>query len=611
MKHSENFFRLILLILLVFGAVLACKSNTHAPKKDSRPNVVLISIDTCRTDYLEPYGGAKIKTPAMASLAKEGIVFDDAVTSVPMTVPSHATLMTGLHPIQHGVRDNYNRILPEEAITLAELFHQAGYATAGIAGAIMLSRQNGFSQGFDFFDDHFQKSDFLNQKATVERRAEKVVQSGQSWLNTHLSSSESPFFLFLHFYDPHMLYDPPVPFKTLYAKDLYGGEIAYVDSCIDQFIGSLKKSGLYEDALIVAVGDHGEGLGDHKEITHGLFLYEEAVHVPLIVKPPKGSFKTGIRIPQLVSLADVMPTLADLCGLKKQETYGISLVPWLKDPGTVEDRWIVLESMYPLTYNWSPLYAVRGKDKKYIHAPKAEYFDLTADRKEQNNLIVSAADQVKDLKNILESNLVEINSKKPFQAGEKQTGNQMDVLSSLGYIGGGNTDVNGAALDTGKQLADPKDKVDVYTAIDKGLAYLVNNDFMNAMQIFSKAEKMDPSNPSAILNIGLVYGKMNNFEKAIQYTKKALEFSPEALMIQLQLSRYYILNKQCDEAKKILETVIKNHPQLAEAYYQLGEAAFRENQKKEALEYMQKAKELIPEMPGMDERIQDVMNAPE
>ena len=174
MKHYVNIFRLILLFVLVFHGIIACKKTTHTGPKGNHSNVLLISVDTCRVDYLELYGSTKIKTPALSALAKDGIVFDDAVTSVPMTAPSHATLLTGLHPIQHGVRDNFNHILPEEAITLPEMFHNAGYSTAGISGAIMLSRQNGFSQGFDYFDDHFTKNEFLNQKATVERRRKKL-----------------------------------------------------------------------------------------------------------------------------------------------------------------------------------------------------------------------------------------------------------------------------------------------------------------------------------------------------------------------------------------------------------------------------------------------------
>jgi arylsulfatase A-like enzyme len=594
---------------ILFVGLAGCQKPETSFVPEAPAPVLLISIDTCRADYLSMYGSSKIQTPALDALAQEGIVFEDAVTLTPLTLPAHATLLTGLHPIQHGARDNFNGYLPDEAITLAELYQDAGYTTAGVVGALLIARQNGFAQGFDFFDDQFDPDEFLEQKATVERTAEKVVASASQWLlSTPVNQPENPFFLFMHFYDPHMVYSPPAPFWEQYASDLYGGEIAYVDHCLGEFIVQLKAMELYDAMWIVVVGDHGEGLGDHKEQTHGLFLYDECVRVPFVVKPPKAlGLPIPSRVSHPVSLADLVPTLSEISGLAPLPGYGESVLPWIIGVETQpQARWFAMETLYPLTYNWSPLFALRGQGWKYIHAPKPELYHVADDPGEKENRVASDSETAADYKSRLESALVEIGMNRPFQPQSNPQGDKAELLASLGYVGGGAIDSSQASLDQNPELRDPKDMVDVCMQIDQALGYVVQNEYMKAIDLFVKAMRQDPANPSPVFNLGMVYGRMGNLEMAIRFTRKGLQLAPKSVMVEMQLSRLYILNEQYDLATEILQSLVQRLPHLADAFFQLGEIEYRQNRPEAALVNFKKAQQWMPGLPGLEERIEEL-----
>lgn len=566
-------------------------------------NVLLISVDTCRADYVQPYGEGKAKTPVMAALARDGVWFADAVTPVPLTVPAHATLLTGLHPIQHGVRDNFNYLLNDTALTLPELFLESGYATAGTIGSIVLSRRSGFGQGFEWFDDRFAPADYESYQPVVERNAARVVESATGWLETWEAAGRAkPFFLFTHFFDPHMQYNPPPPFDQEYRLAPYAGEISYVDYCLGKLIDYLKAKDLYDHLLIVLVGDHGEGLGDHKEHTHGLFLYEEAVRIPFIVKLPRQEgVKTGIRSGQSASLEDVFPTLAGLCGLGPAETNGLCLAPWLLGNAEPRPRQVALETMYPLTYNWSPLYALRDSTWKYVHAPLPEMYYLPGDPRERANLVDSATAPLRKMQDALENRLIALAQSKANVASNLITTGRMEVLHALGYAAGG---VVTGTLGPNIPLPDPKTKINIYLRNDQGLAAMAKGFTPEAIEIFQEAIFEDPNNPTSYLNLGMAYSRQERWDEAIQYTQKALELAPQAHLIHLQLARLFLSAGELAKARQLLEAIIQDNPESAEAHYQLGNVALQEKRYDEAARNFEDARRWMPDFPGIEEDIQ-------
>ena len=272
-------------------------------------------------------GYSRRTTPVIDSVARRGILFENALTPAPLTLPAHSSLLTGWYPARHGVRDNANYTLANEAVTLAEVFQGNGYATAGFVATMLLSRQRGIAQGFDTFDDKFPAIAFRAGTPTVERRAEEIEKSVVQWLETN---KRFPFFLFVHFYDPHVPYAPPLPWSQEYRSRPYDGEIAYVDYQLGQIVVWMQDHGLLKNTLIVVMSDHGESLWEHNEMAHGMFLYNCTLHVPLIIRLPdsvRSSDLEGARVQGAVSLVDVMPSILDLEGLPCPDVDGTSFVP--------------------------------------------------------------------------------------------------------------------------------------------------------------------------------------------------------------------------------------------------------------------------------------------
>lgn len=300
-------FALLLLLVIGITAVSCWRRTSAVGKKIER--IVLISIDTCRADYLSCYGYPRKTTPNIDDLAKEGILFENVISPVPLTLPGHASMLTGTIPPYHGVHNNTDYKLASSNVTLAERLKEAGYTTSAFISAFVLDSQFGLNQGFDTYNDDFEDR---HMAANIsERKAAEVSRLGAGWLE---NNRDRDFFLFLHYYDPHNPYEPPQPFSTDYAGNLYAGEIAYTDHCIGQIIAKLKELALYESTLIIVTGDHGEMLGEHGEKDHGFFIYQSAIKVPLIFKLPRPGRTKTVSSP--VGLIDILPTVCRLLGIE-------------------------------------------------------------------------------------------------------------------------------------------------------------------------------------------------------------------------------------------------------------------------------------------------------
>ena len=305
----------------------------------------------------------------MDALAKDGLRFTQAFTPSPITNTSHASILTGLLPGSHGVTD-FAVPLSTAHPTVAELLKARGYHTAAFIGAVILDSKTlapGFDRGFDFYDNFPEHSSTKSRWGRVERRGMDVVQHAEKWLTTHPAG---PHFLWVHLYDPHDPYEPPMPYSQIYKDRLYDGEIAYADSALAHFIAYLKSSGKYRNSIIVVVGDHGEGLGEHHEDTHGIFLYDSTTHVPLIVKLPS-ELSAGTTVTAQVRTVDITPTMVELAGAPAAEKRdGESLQPYFAGKDEA-GRPAFGETDYPLRFGWAPLRSVRSDGFKFIEAPRA------------------------------------------------------------------------------------------------------------------------------------------------------------------------------------------------------------------------------------------------
>ena len=442
------------LIALVVAVVAATWGTWHFSRRQSHiegiQNVVLVSIDTCRADHLSCYGYSRETTPNIDALARDGVLFKSVFTPVPITLPAHSSMLTGTYPPIHGVRLNVGYRVGDTNVTLAESMQAAGYQTAAFIGGFPLDSSFGLNQGFQTYDDDFSGGGESGPKN--ERKAEEVNRLAMTWLEKH---NDKPFFLFLHYYDPHASYVPPPPFASTYADDPYAGEIAYVDMCIGQVLDKLRSLGLYDNTLIIVTGDHGEGLGEHGERYHGFLIYQSTLHVPLIVRVPRGSAR-GDQVNEDVSLVDIVPTVLGLIGLSTpREVQGVDLRGYLEGIFVPERQQpIYSESEWPNLYGCSPLYSIVDGAWKYIQFPKPELYDLSRDGGEKVNVVGKEPQIAHRLQGRLEE------SQKAMDSAPDRRGNvpldkeAIRRLESLGYVGGGVVRGNPSS---DLRLEDPKD----------------------------------------------------------------------------------------------------------------------------------------------------------
>ena len=341
-------------------------------------SVVIVTLDTTRADRLSPYGFMNVSLPALERLAREGVVFDQAMSVGPLTLPAHTSLLTGLLPPHHGVRDNADSPLAGSHTTLAEVLRRCGFRTGAFVGSAVLDPDRGLDQGFEKYGDVGRARDSAERRR--QRPANEVVDDALRWIAT---VEDSPFFLWVHLYDAHRPYAPPEPYASTYGHNPYVGEIAFADAQLGRLMETLERRRLLDRAVVVVAGDHGEALGERGEQDHGIFLYDNVLRVPLMVRAPS---LAPSRIGEVVRLTDVMPTILDLLELPSPATNGISLVPLMHGRVADLDLEAYSESIYPERLGWSPLRALRVGRFKLIDAPRPELFDLARDPFEERNI---------------------------------------------------------------------------------------------------------------------------------------------------------------------------------------------------------------------------------
>jgi len=514
------------------------------PKKpgDGPENVLLITLDTTRADRLSCYGYGKNRTPAIDALAGRGVLFEHAQSAAPLTLPSHCTIMTGLYPPTHGVRNNGSYVLAPANVTLAEIFRERGLRTAAFVASFTVDSRFGLNQGFDVYDDQLAAPEKIKLYES-ERPAPEVYASFRAWLEAH---ADGRFFAWVHFYDPHYPYEPPEPYRSATA-DAYDGEVACMDHYVGEIAGLLDKLGLADKTLIVLAGDHGEGFGEHKELGHQVFCYEETLHVPLIVVPPGRGFR-GVRVKERISLVDVLPTVLDLCGLPPQpQAQGRSLAPAMKGKG-VADRALYFESLYSSeVLGCAPLTGLYRKDLKWIDLPRPELYDLAADPDEKDNAVDRRADYARRL----------IEAEKAMTAalgGTNQGRRQMDLrererLASLGYISAASSAAPGG------DHADPKDRIEAIMQYSTAGDLMRKDRLPEAEHLLELCLRSYPGFAPAHVRLADIAIKQGKPALALERLKRGLEQSPADPGLKLEYARRLFDSGRADDALPLLDMI--------------------------------------------------------
>jgi choline-sulfatase len=552
--------RLLIAALCLHTAVAATSQQRTPP-----PDIFLVTIDTLRADHVHCYGYDHIETPALDALAKDGIRFTEAFTPSPITNTSHASILTGLLPNSHGVTD-FAVPLTADHPTIAELLKQRGYHTAAFIGAIILDSKTlapGFDRGFDFYDNFPEHSTTKSRWGRVERRGTEVVQHAQAWLGQHPAG---PHFMWIHLYDPHDPYEPPPPYSQTYKDHLYDGEIAYADSALATFIAYLRKTGRYKNAIIVVSGDHGEGLGEHHEDTHGIFLYDSTTHVPLIMKLAS-AMDAGKVIDAQVRTIDIAPTLLALANAAlPQKRDGESLKPYLTGEEKA-DRRAFGETDYPLRFGWAPLRSIRAEGFKYIEAPRPEFYDLHADPGELNNKYEPWNDAVKKSRALL----AELRAKEPPPSSKGIVGQQtLEELKALGYLG--RADVGSATTaPEPSMLPDPKDKIEEQNLLHTAMLASEDNRQPEARQALEKVLALNPKSPTALRQLGELELQAKDYAKAAEHLKSAVEARPDDATAAFYEGQALEKVHDLEAARDALESSLKLQPGQFDARLLLGQ----------------------------------------
>jgi arylsulfatase A-like enzyme/Tfp pilus assembly protein PilF len=590
---APTFRRLILILtgLAAFGA------SAQTPAKPAL-NVVLITIDTLRADHVGSYGYKQIKTPNIDALAAEGARFERAFAVVPVTLPSHSSMLTGTYPMLSGMHDfSGNKLSPLQP-TLASVLKQSGYQTGAVIGAAVLDSRFGLNQGFDFYYDNFEFSrlDEANLDE-MERPGNVVADVALDWLG---KNSQKKFFFWMHLYDPHYPYHPPEPYSRDYAAQPYDGEIAFADEQVGRLVKFLKEKGIYQNTLIVLCGDHGESLGEHGEKTHGFFIYNATMHVPLIIRLPGSA--SGRVVTDPVSLVDLMPTVLGALGVNvPSQVQGRSLLPLLRsnqpDRDRAEqaerDRVLYGESYMPrIHFNWSELRGSENTKYHFIDAPRPELYDLATDPGELHNLFTDKKAVAEEMHAKLAGMIRDYSAGKELAEKTGLDPALMERLKALGYAGfSGGSDPTISSRD----LPDPKDRVATYESISDAIADSQHGRYLESNDKLKSVVKTEPNSVPAHYLQGLNYYRLKMFAEAVDELQKTIQLSPDYALASFNLGMAQAHAGQIDAAIATLQRTLQLDATNFEAAFNLGVAFIQKKQLEPAAAAFRQSVTIYPE----------------
>ncbi|HSU82109.1 MAG TPA: sulfatase-like hydrolase/transferase [Thermoanaerobaculia bacterium] len=555
-----------LLALLIVGA-FGC-SRERAPRQ---PSLVLVTLDTVRADHLGCYGDRDAVTPSLDRLAKEGLRFANVSSAVPLTLPSHTSLLTGLLPPHHGLRNNGAGALRPGTATLATLLAGAGYRTGAFIGAFVLDHRFGLKTGFEVYDDEIERDPKAGNVLEAERPGREVVDRALAWLE---KDDGRPFFLWVHLYDAHAPYTPPPAWAARHPGRPYDGEISEVDEQVGRILEALRRRGLDGKTAVAVVADHGEGLGEHGELTHGLLLYEPTLHVPLLLRAPWAVKPRVVETP--VSLVDLAPTLAGLLGRPFPGPLdGRDLSRALRSGGEPALGELYAETRYPATFGWTPLSALRRRDLKYISASRPELYDLRRDPREGTDLLQGPSSSAPEARGFaarlaaIEASAV---ATAPPLAADAET---RAKLASLGYIAGGPGSAGGPASGPSGEAAkgrpiDPKAMVDLFQRFERANERLTSGDARAAVSELEALVAADPANPVFRGKLGAAWREQGSPLKALPFYRQAADAAPRDPEAWYNLASALQEAGRPDEARQAIERALQLDAGRPEAHNTLG-----------------------------------------
>ena len=569
-------------VAAVLAVTLLAALVLFRPSPRSGP-IVVISIDTLRADHVGAYGHRAAKTPVMDGLARQGILFERALSHSPQTLPSHASMFTGRLPFEHGVRDNIGFTLDDGIPRLPAVLGSRGYRSAGFASAFVLRPETGIAAGFDHFDAELPPAAPGASMGSVRRDGADTVERARRWLT---GQPDGRFFLFVHLYEPHRPWHVPPGFD---GASRYDAAISYADSLVGRLIGSLGDRGFYDDALVVLLSDHGEGLGDHGEEEHGVFLYDEAVRVPLVVKLPRGE-RAGTRVREPIGLVDLFPTLAGAAGATLPAGLeGRSLLPLLegkREPGV---HGVYGEALYPLYhFGWSPLYSLTDARYRFVLAPTPELYDLERDPRERENVAAARPRVATAMRQALEARITQ-HPERPSPVSPEERAR----FEALGYIG--QASEAGIASTGIEGRPDPKAHIAVLERYRKGVTLMGERRLLDAIEAFRDVVRQQPSMLDVWVQLGHALMRAGRHREAIEALKRSVALDPGATESVLAIATAELRVGNLDAAAANAEAVLAREP--ARAREVLARVALARGRGAEAIEHARLAQAADPTLP--------------
>jgi arylsulfatase A-like enzyme/Tfp pilus assembly protein PilF len=556
-----------------------------------QPNVILVTLDTVRADRMGFLGSKRGLTPNLDALAHQSVVFERAYSQAPLTPVSHAAILTGTYPQFHLVH-NFGNMLGKSLPYLPDLLRSRGYRTAAFVSSIILDPWSGFApgfeRGFDVYDAgfHHQKRG-ESRYGSIQRRAADTLARALPWLE---KNGQGRFFLWIHLWDAHDPYDPPEPFRSRLPNAPYDADIAYLDAEFGKIVASLKAQGLYDKTLVATMSDHGEALGDHGEKTHGVFLYDETIRVPLLFKLPGEKF-AGQRVKARVSLLDVAPTILDLTlGEMPSVTQGQSLVPMMGVKLPAADRTSFAESQYTQDgFGWSALKALRTGNFLYVKAPQQELYDVTIDPAEKQNLAATNKAATARYSTQVDEFVKRTSASASAVSESALDPKDIEKLTALGYVA-----ANRPVSRSGS-MVDPKTKIEVANKLHDANIAIGENRLEAALGLLQRVVASDPQIYSAQYYLGVAYARLRNFAKAVGPLHKAIELRPDSLMAHYEMGLTLYETGDWKTAAVHFEIVVKGNPEWVDAVYSLGSIYARIDRVPEAEGLLAKVLEKEPD----------------
>jgi choline-sulfatase len=558
--------------LLPVALLAACGGGPRSrPVAAANAPVVIVSIDTLRADHLPAYGYQAVATPSIDALAAESILFEKAYTHCPLTLPSHTSLLTGLLPPEHGVRNNIGYRLDARHATLASLLKARGYATGAAVSAYVLRRATGLDAGFDFYDD---VTTAAGSKAVgeVQRPGPQTVRRALAWVR---GARDRPFLLFVHLFEPHSPYAPPEPYRTRYGRS-YDGEVAAADAALGALVAGLRELGVYDKSIVVLLSDHGEGLGDHGEAEHGILLYRETLQVPLLVRLPGGE-RAATREAAPAGLRDVLPTLARRLGFElPAEVRGRDLLA----PAPAAQAGVYSETYYPRIHlGWSELRSLVDARYHLIDGPRPELYDVVHDPGETSDVLAQKAQAAAAMRAALARGAAD------FVAPAPATREERERLASLGYLGSGGVTAGGPAT----ALPNPRDHIASYALARAAFALVEQGKDQEAVRAFDRVLAENPGFVDMLTERAAALGRLGRYRDSVAAYERAVERSPElAPLLSLTIARVHLemgtfaearasaakaLALEPDSAHEVLASVALAEGRLDEAEREAGQVA--------------------------------------